>query len=550
MRATLLHFLVLFTIVSSLSASPSETVRTLPEYTGLEDLARVVILDQGRCKPLDSWAWETVRGITGRLQYQDYPQLAMLLDMTAHPDRWFEEPLLRIDNLPLRKALGLQEDEKHFSFATVRGAPGFETQLQQMHSDQDEDPTGLQQYMQKLYGQMILCSDVLSGQAFTVVPDPTDPKAVWSVPSQPLQLDEVTTATLQGVWDEMLTSWISHNESGFNSFVVQLNNQLQTIECSYYPSTEDLDREILYNHFRPFRKAIVVYLLLGITGLLGLFFRNRALFWFNNLLLLAGFLLHSWGLYFITLIAGRAPLSNLYESLLFIVWGFILIAFLFNLKYREQYVFVLAGLIGFIAMVLAHHTGVDITINPLVPVLRSSWLVFHVTVILISYSAFGLTMGLGHIWLISNRFFPGAAESRRRVYDFTYRVLQLGIVTLTVGIILGAMWANESWGRYWGWDPKETWSLITLLIYLGVVHARARGWVRHRGMAILNIVSFASVIMTYYGVNYFLSGLHSYAGGNAAKIPALLLVYIGFEIAFLLVTTLRYSGPQIPASKS
>jgi cytochrome c-type biogenesis protein CcsB len=228
----------------------------------------------------------------------------------------------------------------------------------------------------------------------------------------------------------------------------------------------------------------------------------------------------------------------------------VLIAFLFNLKYREQYVFVLAGLIGFIAMVLAHHTGVDITINPLVPVLRSSWLVFHVTIILISYSAFALTMGLGHIWLLSNRFFPGANDSRRRVYDFTYRVLQLGIVTLTVGIILGAMWANESWGRYWGWDPKETWSLITLLIYLGVVHARARGWVRQRGMAILNIVSFASVIMTYYGVNYFLSGLHSYANGNAASIPALLLVYIGFEILFLLVTTLRYRGAQIPESKS
>jgi cytochrome c-type biogenesis protein CcsB len=531
-------------------AAPSGSARTLPEYSGLDDLARVVILDQGRCKPLDSWAWETVRGITGRLQYQDYPQLAMLLDMTANPEQWFEEPLLRIDNLPLRKALGLPDDTKHFSFAAVRGAPGFEDQLQLMRAEQGDDPSGHQQYMQKLYGQMILCSDILSGTAFVVVPDPTDPKAAWSIPAEPLQIDAVTAATLQGVWQEMISSWNSRNESGFNSYVLQLRDQLQAIECGYYPSTVDLDREILYNHFRPFRKAIVVYLLLGMTGLLGLFFRNRVLHWFNNLLLLAGVLLHSWGLYFITVIAGRAPMSNLYESLLFIIWGFVLIAFLFNLKYREQYVFVLAGLIGFIAMVLAHHTGVDITINPLVPVLRSSWLVFHVTIILISYSAFALTMGLGHIWLLSNRFFPGANDSRRRVYDFTYRVLQLGIVTLTVGIILGAMWANESWGRYWGWDPKETWSLITLLIYLGVVHARARGWVRQRGMAILNIVSFASVIMTYYGVNYFLSGLHSYANGNAASIPALLLVYIGFEILFLLVTTLRYRGAQIPESKS
>ena len=110
------------------------------------------------------------------------------------------------------------------------------------------------------------------------------------------------------------------------------------------------------------------------------------------------------------------------------------------------------------------------------------------------------------------------------------------------------MWANESWGRYWGWDPKETWSLITLLFYLGVVHARARGWARQKGMAMLSIIAFASVIMTYYGVNYFLTGLHSYAGGAAAGIPPILLGYIAFEVLFLVLTSRGKQVVKTPSS--
>ncbi|MBL7032750.1 MAG: cytochrome c biogenesis protein CcsA [Candidatus Delongbacteria bacterium] len=531
-----------------LQAQPAASTQQLPSYSGLTELSQVVILDKGRCKPLDSWAWETVRGVTGRLQYRKHDQLAMLLDMAANPDRWFEEPLIRIDNLPLRQALGLTTDQKYFSYSEIRSAPGLDQLLQQLFADDEEKQTALQHYMQQLYGQMILCSDVLTGQAFTLVPDPTDPNGAWSTPFQPSLQDSIASTALQVTWEELLTAWQEGNESGFNSYSAQLRTQLTAQATAVYPTNSEVKREILYNHFRPFRKAIVIYLLLGITGLLGLFFRNTLLLLLNNLLLLAGLLLHSWGLYFITVIAGRAPLSHLYESLLFIVWGFVLIAFLFNLKYRESYLFVLTGLIGFIAMVLAHQATVDITINPLVPVLKSSWLVFHVTIILISYSAFGLAMGLGHTWLIAHRFFPGTEQLGRRLADFTYRVLQLGIVTLTIGIILGAMWANESWGRYWGWDPKETWSLITLLFYLGVVHARARGWARQKGMAMLSIIAFASVIMTYYGVNYFLTGLHSYAGGAAAGIPPILLGYIAFEVLFLVLTSRGKQVVKTPSS--
>ncbi len=541
----------LLTSLASALAQPETARRELPAYAGLEELATLVILAEGRYKPLDSWAWETVRGICGRLRYQNYDQLTMLLDMTAVPDDWYDEPLLRIDHRPLRQALEVDPTRKYFSYAEIRGAAGLEKLLQELHSEEGSTLGSMRDYAQRLYGQLLLCSDLLTGYAFTLVPDLADEQAAWSSPGAPRNLEETATATLRATWNEMLAAWQQRDGASFNSCVSQLRAQLDGFQYANRPTRQSLEREVFYNHFRPFRKAITVYLLLILTGLLGLFFRQRFLYWLNGALHLIGLLLHSWGLYFITLIAGRAPLSNLYESLIFIIWGFVLIAWLFNFKYREHYVSIITGLLGFIAMVLAHQTAIDITINPLVPVLRSSWLIFHVTIILISYSAFGLAMGLGHIWLIGHRFLPDKTDLRRQLTDFTYRVLQLGIVTLAAGIILGAMWANESWGRYWGWDPKETWSLITLLFYLGVVHARARGWVRQRGMAILAVVVFASVIMTYYGVNHFLTGLHSYAGGAASRIPPLLLVYIAFETVFLLFTAPAFKllGTQ-PSSNS
>jgi cytochrome c biogenesis factor len=108
------------------------------------------------------------------------------------------------------------------------------------------------------------------------------------------------------------------------------------------------------------------------------------------------------------------------------------------------------------------------------------------------------------------------------------------VVTLTAGIILGAVWANESWGRYWGWDPKETWSLITLLFYLALIHGRMNGWINKRNTAVVNIVGLVVVLMTYFGVNYYLTGLHSYATGNPAPFPLKLLVYLALEVAFVL----------------
>ena len=198
-------------------------------------------------------------------------------------------------------------------------------------------------------------------------------------------------------------------------------------------------------------------------------------------------------------------------------------------------------------MFYALDSTIDISINPLVPVLRSYWLNIHVTIITASYGAFALAAGLGHVYLYRYRSNPRDTTFLNKVDMLNLRSVQLGTVLLTAGVILGAVWANESWGRYWGWDPKETWSLITLLLYLAVIHGRLNGWADRVKTAVFTVAGFAAVLMTYFGVNYYLTGLHSYATGNPDPVPLKLLVYLALETAFV-VWCLRMGKAQLKAA--
>ena len=176
----------------------------------------------------------------------------------------------------------------------------------------------------------------------------------------------------------------------------------------------------------------------------------------------------------------------------------------------------------------------DPTISPLVPVLRSNlWLTIHVLTIVASYGALALATVLAHVygWLYVTRRTPHPALPALGL--FLYRAIQVGVVLLAGGIMLGAVWANASWGRYWGWDPKETWALITLLWFLAILHGRFAGWLKGIGVALATISGFFLLLMTYYGVSFYLVGLHSYAGGHAKPLPSLLVAYLIAELAFM-----------------
>ncbi len=229
----------------------------------------------------------------------------------------------------------------------------------------------------------------------------------------------------------------------------------------------------------------------------------------------AGILLRWYESYQIAGGYGHAPLSNIYESLVFFSFTIGLIYLVVEKKFRNRIIGCFAVPLAFFALAYASF-GTSAKIQPLIPALKSNWLIAHVMTCFIGYSAFALAFGISIIYLIKagkdaseNAGLMGRLPASAMLDELTHQLIMFGFLFLTAGIITGAVWANSAWGRYWGWDPKETWSLITWFVYATLLHARLmRGW---RGMpiAILSIVGFLAVLFTYFGVN-LLPGLHSY----------------------------------------
>ena len=214
---------------------------------------------------------------------------------------------------------------------------------------------------------------------------------------------------------------------------------------------------------------------------------------------------------------GHAPLSNLYESLIFFAWAVILLYLLVEWKTKNRSIGTFATPIAFLIMAYASFGGIDSGIKPLIPALKSNWLIAHVITCFFGYAAFGLAFGLSLMFFLKrierperSNFFLRIIPQSSLLDELSYQMVVIGFLLLTLGIITGSVWAHSAWGSYWSWDPKETWSLITWLVYAALLHSRmVRGWKGNK-LAALCIIGFCCVLFTYFGVNY-LAGLHSYA---------------------------------------
>ncbi|MEE4364740.1 MAG: c-type cytochrome biogenesis protein CcsB [Desulfotignum sp.] len=214
---------------------------------------------------------------------------------------------------------------------------------------------------------------------------------------------------------------------------------------------------------------------------------------------------------------GRAPFSNMYESLVFFSWTMAVLYIFVEVKYREQGFGVFVSPLIFLAIAYASFDpSISARINPLIPALKSNWLIAHVVTCFLGYAGFAVAFGFSIIYFVKpKQTAENAVFARLPSWDvideLTYQMVVFGFLFLTIGIITGAVWANSAWGKYWSWDPKETWSLITWFVYAIFMHLRLmRGW-HGKNLALVSIVGFVAVLFTYFGVNFLLSGLHSYA---------------------------------------
>jgi cytochrome c-type biogenesis protein CcsB len=272
-----------------------------------------------------------------------------------------------------------------------------------------------------------------------------------------------------------------------------------------------------------FNISMGIYLFCFLGYLIFAASRNKMTGILSTFLLITGLVIHSGGLLARWLEThqtgyGYVPLSNMYESLIFFSWTIVLIYLILEFKYQQKIIGIFITPFAFLAIALTSIVpGIDAKITPLMPALKSNWLAIHVTTCFFGYASFAVSFGVSILYLIRDR--KGTPKEGGSKWlpsppvldEINYKSIVIGFPMLSLGIITGAAWANYAWGSYWSWDPKETWSLITWFVYAAFLHARfTKDW-RGRKAAILSIVGFAAVLFTYFGVNYIISGLHSYA---------------------------------------
>jgi cytochrome c-type biogenesis protein CcsB len=554
---------------------------------GSKALGLLPVQDAGRVKPYETFARETLQLVYGSESYQGRPAVEVVTTWMFVPQHWDQQKIVQINHRGLKEALKLNPDEKYFTPAQVFESERLSLVMKDLEA-QREAKAKLDPYfqaVQRLEGQLGMYQAIRAGEMPHVAPPKADasagaeaamppmmagmpsaggmkqmppmmaPKSRW-VAIRDLQGDlqqkfmAVTRAFIQSLpHDQMPAEAAGEMGSASEADGLSLSRAIEEFKVAaraenpeVYPPDKIIAAEVHYKELHPFKISWIVYLtaaiFMGVAWQTGKALMYR-LGWVTTI---AAFLMHTYGFGLRMYLTGRPPVSNMYESVVWVSWGALLFAMIFEAIYRRRMLLVAGNIVGVLCLVVADlaPTILDPSIQPLEPVLRSNlWLTVHVLTITISYSAFFLA------WMLSNigLFFVLRGEKvttdrLRELVMSVYRALQVGVVLLAAGIILGGVWADYSWGRFWGWDPKETWALIALLGYLAMLHGRLVGWIQNFGMLVASIVSFNLVIMAWYGVNYVLgAGLHSYGfgGGGVQYVSAFVaadLVYVAY-VAFV-----------------
>jgi ABC-type transport system involved in cytochrome c biogenesis permease subunit len=519
----------------------------------LEPLRRLAIQDGGRSKPLDSFARDLAKRVQGARAFGfdrigGLEPTEWLLAMLCAPERWRSEPMVKVTHAGLRQAAGLPADRDRFSLAELVAHPGFNAAMDKVRakSQADEELDPVDRELADLYDTLSTVNGVMSGEALRIIPHPDDPKAAWyslaDIGLAPVPQVQRVRALAQA----LVVAYQQGDRSGIATAGAALGRRLAELAPAVYPREKDLALEVHYNSLKPYRGAWVLYLG-GFLLLLSSFpLASRRLTIGGFAFVVSGFLLTAYGMLLRILISGRPPVTNMYETIVFVSFGGMLFALVFELVYQVRYFAATAAALATIALLIADNVPIfDSAISPLVPVLRDNmWLTIHVLTIMLGYAAFTLAMGLGHLNLGLYFFAPQRAALQKSLSLFLYRALQVGTLFLAVGTMLGGVWASYSWGRFWGWDPKETWALIATLGYLAILHARFTGWIKDFGMAIGSLLGYLLVLMAWYGVNFVLgTGLHSYGFGSGGY------WYVGgfvaFEVTVIVAAVLRRRSEQL-----
>ncbi len=508
----------------------------------------------GRIEPFNTYSSKIVRKLHKKDHIGKLNADRVLLGMLVYPHYWSEVALISQKNEELHQLMGTSGSDISFNDNfDSKGAYKLEKYLEDIYYKPVEKRTRLEKDMLKLDEKVNILFEILHRQMVAIFPLPDDKDHRWLAPGDDLSAfsgqdslfvakifpwyqEEVISAKETGNWDT--TSEVIHMISVYQS-------ARSTVEL---PKPSKVSTEIFYNKADILNKLFMLYLTLGfLLMIVGALFivkpgsTLKKLYYSGIVLVAIGFIIHTLAIALRWYVSEQPPWSNAYETMVYVSWSAVLVGLIFS---RRSVITLALGtmLAGFVLLV-AHMNFMDPEITPLVPVLKSHWLMFHVAIITSSYGFFGMSFLLGVFTVFYSCFNP--RQRSKALLDEISVInelsMTLGLYLLTIGIFLGAVWANESWGRYWGWDPKETWALITMIIYATVLHLRLLSGKQNRFLLnVLSIYAFLCVLMTYFGVNYYLSGLHSYGKTDAPPaVTAISIVYGVITIVLLYVCIKR-----------
>lgn len=515
----------------------------------------LVIQDEGgRMKPINTFSSELLRKVSKRDTYNDMNSDQVFLSITQFPQVWYEIPIifLQKDNDSIHKILGIEKKVKYaklIDFFDGRGNYKLSQQLDKAHKA--AVPNQFEKDFIEADKKVNLLYSAISGQILRIFPIPGDKNNKWVSFLEVNHPTGTSLDTIKNVLPFYLNSLdkasVSKDYKLSNSLVTGIEKYQKKYGKAVRPTDQQIKAEVLYNKYDVFKKLFSWYIYAGVLMfvfvIINIFNKRKWVFYsvktFHVILGLL-FVLHTLGLIARWYVSGHAPWSNAYESMIYVGWSIMFFGLVFGRK--SDLTVASTSFVAAMILMVAHFNWMDPSIANLQPVLNSYWLMIHVAVIVGSYGPFALGAILGLVAMLLMLF---TNKENKKVMDLNIKeityinemVLTVGLVMLTIGNFLGGQWANESWGRYWGWDPKETWALISIMVYAFVIHMRLVPALR--GKLVYNffsVLAFASVLMTYFGVNFHLSGLHSYASGEKQNVD----IYIQILIGFLLFSALVY----------
>jgi cytochrome c-type biogenesis protein CcsB len=524
-----------------------------------DQFGKLLIQDhQGRIKPINTYALEALRKIYKKSDFKGLTAEQVLLSAQLFPKQWSEENIVKVNTVSLGSKMSsdLKVKDKYTSMMNffVGGHYYLDEKVSESFRKKNSSKNATDKEIINLDERANIWWNLIKGNLTLIYPLKGDPNNKWYT-SKEMATKDSLISKFHAVYMSTLMEAVSSNDYSIaDQRLSELSTYQKNIGATVIPPKSKIDLEIKYNRWDIFKRLLFYYMILGFVFLTLTFInlfkpKSKIIKLLINgvtALTIIGMLVHAIGMGVRWYVSGHEPWSNGYEAVVFVSFMSIVAGLIFSFK-RSKFVLAATVLFASFLLGIAHGSMMSPEMTNLVPVLKSYWLMIHVAVITGSYAFLGLGSLLGFIvlllYIIRNK--KNDSLLNNTIKELTYineSALTVGLYMLTIGTFLGGVWANESWGRYWSWDPKEVWSLISMMVYIFVLHMRiVPGLKSGFAFNVTSLFAIATLIMTFFGVNFYLSGMHSYAAGDPVPIPFWIYPSIVSFIVFSIVAYWRYA---------